>query len=213
MPPPPPVEELPDIVLLITIRVLPKLKMPPPPPDELPEIVLLVTISVLVLSSRMPPPPSVTQRQPVLTGEPFSMVTPEITTVSPGAGIWKTRTDLFPLIARLDGPGPLIVRLVVMSSVLLSVIVPVTPKLIVSPELAAAIAARREPSPLSFVFVTVIVLAKPGDALKSTSTISATQPTTVCSSLLPDRCICGSLLSDVAYGRLADAIPFRQLPQ
>ena len=123
MPPPPPVEELPDIVLLITIRVLPKLKMPPPPPDELPEIVLLVTISVLVLSSRMPPPPSVTQRQPVLTGEPFSMVTPEITTVSPGAGIWKTRTDLFPLIARLDGPGPLIVRLVVMSSVLLSVIV------------------------------------------------------------------------------------------
>src|SRR5205807_9326906 len=52
-------------------------------------------------------------------------------------------------------------------SVLLSVMVPVTLKLIASPEEALAIAARNESGPLSFVFLTVIVAPTTGKALNS----------------------------------------------
>ena len=84
------------------------------------------------------------------------MVTPEIFTVIPPP-IEKTSTALFPLIATLAAPGPLMVRLVLIVSVLARVMVAgdARLKLMVSPETAFAIASRSEPKPLSLVFVTV----------------------------------------------------------
>ncbi|PYU02338.1 MAG: hypothetical protein DMG38_00685 [Acidobacteria bacterium] len=80
----------------------------------------------------------------------------------------NTLDELFPLIARLEAPGPLIVRfLLIKSSPLVRVMVPVTPKLIVSPDDALAIESRSEPGPLSARLVTVIVAAKAGRALKT----------------------------------------------
>ena len=65
-----------------------------------------------------------------------------------------------PFIVRFAAPGPLIVTLLsTTSSPLVSCIVPVTEKLIVSPSFASASAWRNEPAPLSFVFVTVVVAA------------------------------------------------------
>ena len=54
MPPPgSPVDALPEMVLLVAVRV-PVFRIPPPPEDELPETVLLVNVSVPPF--RMPPP-------------------------------------------------------------------------------------------------------------------------------------------------------------
>ena len=87
----------------------------------------------------MPPPES-----SVL---PFRMVKADMTTVAvPKSAIVKTR-ELFPPIARLEAPGPLIVRFFRMESAPLdSVIAPLTLKLIVSPAEALAIASRSEPA-------------------------------------------------------------------
>ena len=80
-----------------------------------------------------------------------------------------------PLIARLAGPGPRTVRLLLIhNSPLVNVIIPDMPVAsIVSPFVALAIAARNEPAPLSAVFVTGIVAAvarlKPVDASVETS--------------------------------------------
>jgi hypothetical protein len=71
-------------------------------------------------------------------------------------------------MANWEAPGPLIVSVcpLQIESVLLTVMVAgsETLKLIVSPDAAVAIAFRSEPAPLSFVFVTVTVLAKQGSA-------------------------------------------------
>ena len=67
----------------------------------------------------------------------------------------------FPLIARLAGPGPLMVTLLVISnSPPVRAIVPVTPVTSMkSPFDALASAVRRDPGPVSAVLVTVMVAA------------------------------------------------------
>jgi len=76
---------------------------------------------------------------------------------------------LFPLIATFGAPAPVIVRLVLIVSVLARVMVPVTLKLIVSPDDALAIAFRSEPAPLSARLVTVYVVAEAGMTLRAAS--------------------------------------------
>src|SRR5438105_6347479 len=154
MPPPKPSPQLlaalPERVLLITVSV-PALWMPPPasPPQaraELPERMLSVTVVVPKLM--MPPPPSAT---------PFWMVRPEMATVP--LTMLNTRDEWLPLIAKLEAPGPLIVRsLLITSSPEASVIVAGSGRLksIVPPGATLAIASRSEPIPLLFVFVTAI---------------------------------------------------------
>jgi len=98
---------------------------------------------------------------------PFVMVNPEMVTV---LSVPTKKTALLaPLIARLAAPGPEIVMfLPTMNPSLITEIVPVTEKSIVSPFLAAAIASRsRQPEPGQFaafatpspVFCTVMVVA------------------------------------------------------
>src|SRR5882724_4642064 len=103
------------------------------------------------------------------------MVSPEIATV---AAISNTLEELFPLITRVEAPGPLIIRSwLIKSSPLVSVMIAgkvIWAKLIVSPGEAFAIASRSEPGPLSDVLVTVMVLPKTDTALKPASIISPT---------------------------------------
>ena len=82
-----------------------------------------------------------------------------------GFSFWltsKTRLVLLPLMASRPGPGPLMSRLLLIaSSSLVRVIfwpLRAGAKTIVSPPLAALIAARREPDPFSRLLVTVKVL-------------------------------------------------------
>src|SRR5438067_4600843 len=88
----------------------------------------------------------------------------------------NTPTESPPLISRTDAPGPLMVRLVPIVSGVLTVMVVGRGrlKLIVSPAAALVIAARNEPEPLSFVFVTVMMrmLPKTGRALRRTRAAS-----------------------------------------
>src|SRR4051812_23885154 len=75
----------------------------------------------------------------------------------------KMRLALFPLMARLAAPGPVIVRLLLTSnSPLARMIVDFEGKLklIVSLLAAAAMVARREPTPASATEVTVSVLGR-----------------------------------------------------
>src|SRR6266536_3865240 len=59
------------------------------------------------------------------------------------------------------GPGPLIVMLLsITSSPLVKPMVPVTAKVILSPSFALTSACRNEPGPLSFVLVTVMMVAR-----------------------------------------------------
>ena len=133
---PPPVDaELPEMVELVTVRV-PELRMPPPLPldAELPEMVELVTVTVPWFKFKMPPPlpldaelpemvELVTVRVPALKKPPppkpeviFApeTVTPEIERLPPAAmsKILKSRvlTPLFPLMVRVEAPGPVMVR-------------------------------------------------------------------------------------------------------
>ena len=70
--------------------------------------------------------------------------------------ILSTRLALFPLIASIAGPGPTMARFfVITSSLLVSVIVPLVPKRIVSAGCAFSIAWRSEPAPESPRVVTV----------------------------------------------------------
>jgi hypothetical protein len=72
----------------------------------------------------------------------------------------NTRLELSPLIVSAFAPGPTMLTFLLMtSSPVFSVIVPVTEKLMVSPSAASASALRNEPSPLSLLFDTVIVNA------------------------------------------------------
>src|SRR5436190_7582753 len=111
---------------------------------------------------------------PPLSARPFLMVRPEVMPTTPG-WTWKMRNSGVPAAAlrctaRLPAPGPVITRfLLIDSSPLVKVIAPVTEKSIVSPEVAAAIALRNEPGPLSVVVVTVIVAAIPGCTSRTAS--------------------------------------------
>jgi len=93
-------------VLSVTFRVPSSLRAPPPPAEELlSNRVLAETVRVPLLS--MPLPPS---------ARPFSMVIPEIVTVTPD-GTAKTPTVSFPLTAMVVAPGPAMVRSTAMSMV------------------------------------------------------------------------------------------------
>ena len=64
------------------------------------------------------------------------------------------------MIKSHGAPGPIMVTLwVTNNAALVSVMVPVIPKLIVSPFPEAAIVSRNDPEPLSFKLVTVRVVA------------------------------------------------------
>src|SRR5438046_655014 len=109
------------------------------------------------------------------------MVSPEMLTVPPL--IVKMVVPLLPSTASELAPGPAIIKLLAMVNVPpVSVIVPVTEKLIVSPALAAAMASRsvqvdaQLPGPLSAVELTVIVAACAGRGVASSGRqISATR--------------------------------------
>jgi hypothetical protein len=127
-----------------------KASPPPPRPALLPVRVLLSSVSEPSLS--MPAPKSATL--------PPAMVRPEMVTLVP-AKVWKTRWALPPLTVIVPAPGSWMVRfLVTASSPLVRLIVPLRElsKTMVSPEDAAAIWPRSEPSPLSLRLVTVRVL-------------------------------------------------------
>src|SRR5215831_4865110 len=83
-------------------------------------------------------------------------------TVLPGA-MWNTRFTALPFTASWATPGPAIMTsLFTSNSPLVQVIVAAggSEKLIVSPLFAMASAPRREPAPLSAVFMTVTMLAR-----------------------------------------------------
>ena len=91
----------------------------------------------------------------------FDVVTPEMVTTLL-VSIVKTRLALLPLMVRLAALGPVMLRFLLMFSCpFVRVMVPVTPKVMVSPESASAIVCRREPAPLSSVLVTVKISGKP----------------------------------------------------
>src|SRR5438309_11260091 len=134
--------------------------MPPPPPvgasAELPLRVQLITLNV-EWSLYMPPP-----YRP--EAEPLMMLRPEIPALAPSL-TWKTRLAWLASTARLVGPGPLMLTILfTISSPLVSVIdCPLSEesKLIVSSLCASASALRKEPGPLSFLLLTVMVAACP----------------------------------------------------
>ena len=101
------------------------------------------------------------------------MVRPEIVTVLPEA-IWKRRLLALPSIARTSAPAPLMVTLLTTSNCpVVSVMAPeILVALMVSPSAALASACRSEPAPLSFVFVTVRVVACAEFATAPSSTIA-----------------------------------------
>ena len=114
-----------EMVLLVTVSMLPSL-MPPPVPAELPEMTQLFTVSVLTPVTLMPPPKFVL---------PFSIVRPEMATLPLTQ---NTLPTAFPLTAIVDAPGPLMVRFLVIVSahgpeniigevLVRSVMVPVSP--------------------------------------------------------------------------------------
>src|SRR6266446_5088950 len=154
--PPARVAELPTTVSLRTVSVAlpgssPSLKMPPPLTALLPLIVQLVTVSSDLLF-QMPPPTAP-------AALPLAIVRLAITTLE-ACRTWNTRLAWLPLTASMLAPGPRIVTPFVMSnSPLVNTIVPVTlgQKVIASPSLALATAARKEPGPLSNVFCTRLV--------------------------------------------------------
>jgi hypothetical protein len=95
------------------------------------------------------------------------MVNPSISAVTPES-IWNTRTVLRPLTASMSAPGPLIVRLLLISSVDESVIVPEAWTMIVVAN-EFWIASRSEPGPESLVLVTVYVESSSLDSNGSAS--------------------------------------------
>ena len=175
MPPPaaPQAAEQPALALLsemvesVTVRVpVASFSIPPPEAPQLPPQPALTLLLVTVASAtvRVPsfsmPPPELPQGPPqVMSEAPSSTVIPEMVAVTPGS-TWKTWAALLPLTASWAAPGPLMVRLVVMSMGPLVRRMGVaggqeTAKVMVSPGAAVATAWRRDPAPLSRQVVTV----------------------------------------------------------
>lgn len=146
--PPPAMAELPDTVQLVIV-IVPELAMPPPRPAELPDTVLLASVNMPELF-KMPPPV-------VLGAFPLLIVRVPIVTFTPR--MWKMREALLPLMVRRGAPGPRMTSLSVMSSSpVVSVMVPVTLKVITSAPgfaFASKMACLNDPGPLSFRLVTV----------------------------------------------------------
>ena len=93
--------------------------------------------------------------------EPWTNVRPEIVTAEPPVTS-KTRELSLPEMVSAVAPGPVNVRsLLKAMSPEVNVMLPVTWKSMVSPELAAATWARSDPAPVSFVVVTCSVVAAP----------------------------------------------------
>src|SRR5438552_8367266 len=127
--------------------------MPPPPPPfaapELPLIVLLVRVSVPPL--KIPPP---------LADFPLEIVRPEMFTTLPEL-ILKMRKSGVPLaVLRITvnrlAPGPVIVRLLSNSNspdVNVMGLARPAAKVIVPPSQAWKIVSRKDPAPLSLLFV------------------------------------------------------------
>src|ERR1700722_13198888 len=180
MPPPPLPAELPDNVLFLMVAV-PSFDMPPPFPEdgsvaELPDSVLLSTVRVAPLSFAMPPPSSVTElfeitlllttsvakfsNPPPPVPPPFSMVRPEIVVVPEPTA--KTDWVPDPFTVRAPAPGPDTVRFFDMTIVAVRLIVEhagARANVTVSPETAWATSKGREPEveaePLQLVTTSV----------------------------------------------------------
>src|SRR6266550_1451820 len=128
---------------------MPPPKLIVPPLTELPESVLLLTFNVPALL--MPPPEA--------TLNPLAIVRPSSVTVAPEALMLKTRVPLLPERVSRFAPGPLIVRfLLITNSPVVSVMGLARPaaKVIVPPSQAWKIVSRRDPAPLSLLFVTTV---------------------------------------------------------
>lgn len=184
---PPLLAVLPKRVELVTVRV-PELKMPPPMGEKLPEIMELETVAVPLL--QIPPPrlplfgaelSEIVELETARVPEEFKKaqpfpevifppetVAPEIDKLPPDAMLkipkLRLASPLFPLIVRLEEPGPVMVRVppvavvTIEGSLELRVMVPVTEKAIESfarVRLAFNIACLREPAPESLLFITV----------------------------------------------------------
>ncbi len=144
----PPPRALPAELLakvLFVIFTVPMLKRPPPPkrPELLAKVLLLML--TVPLFSRPPPPPVV---------EPWAMVRALSVKVTP-LFTDKTRT-LSPPERVTCWPLPSRVRFLLITSVWLRVIVPLQPKLMVSPLAALAIALCNWLSSVQSVMVTVL---------------------------------------------------------
>ena len=148
---------LPEMVELEMVRAPRLFQMPPPllPLTKLPEMMELETV-------RVPPLIKAPPELDVLAPE---TVTPEIARFPPAeiVKILKLRLTfpLLPLIVRLEEPGPVIVRvpavevLSIAGNAELSVMLPVTAKMIVSDSivrLESTIARLRESGPKSLLF-------------------------------------------------------------
>src|SRR5882724_6485706 len=134
--------------------------MPPPVPSvELPLTVQLIKESKEP-SSRMPPP------QPNSGASPLLIVRLCIVTERPGMRLKMRKAGAFCAreTARRFGPKPLMVMLLLMTSSALvtEMVCPLSEgsKSIVSPSCESTSACRNDPGPLSFVLVTVMVVAQ-----------------------------------------------------
>jgi hypothetical protein len=168
----PPSPKPPCLVVLLENSQLETLKeawllMAPPWRAELPVKVQLLRVSDDWL--RMPPPIYVVPELPVV--KPSRTVRPLRVTDLAVAATSNTRERLLPLIVRLRSANPVMVTGCLMSSspVDSEIVWPsrLGAKLTVSPLWAAAIAARSEPEPLSFMFVTMTVLGTQRSSISS----------------------------------------------
>src|SRR5579872_611554 len=150
-----------------------KLTVPPLIAMVLPLNVLLVTVALMLTSPPLLPeivlPRSETEalEEPVIALIAFRRVRLEKTTDAEPVTS-KIVPEVLPAIAM---PRPLMVKLVPMSSGVLSGMSPETPKTMVSPLAAPAMEPLRLPGPESNRFVTVMVLARSGSAATSTNRV------------------------------------------
>src|SRR5579864_764847 len=172
--------EFPIVRLVFSIPKLPplivesyKLTIPPLIATVFPLKVLLVAVA-LMPTSPAPPPEIVLSssetdalEEPEIASVAFARVRLENTSEAEPVTS-KIVPEALPLIAM---PEPLMVKLVPMSSGLLSEITPETRNAMVSPLLAAAISALRLPEPESNRLVTVRVLAASGSVAASANSV------------------------------------------
>ena len=164
MPPPPVVAlaELPLTVQLVSVSDRRSVRPPPVPEAELPLTVQSVSVTE---------PPSLYRPPPFPVVEPSVMVRPLKLAVTPPS-TWNTRLAPPPLTVSLLAPSPSIVTFTpIVSGPEFSVIVSplrLLAKLIVSPLEAVVMAARSEPGPLSWLFMTVTVLSSVRSSIRST---------------------------------------------
>ena len=178
---PPPPEASPSELLLIVQPVMvmvPWSFITPPPPRGPPKIAdtelseMVQPVSVNTPALRIPPPPGPS------CVKPSEIVIPEIETEAVLELMVTTRKETksggFVVTVKRLAPGPVMVRsLSITNSPLVRVtVVTLGAKLIVSPGDASTIACRKEPDPLSFPLVTVMVVARVLVALNKSAAIT-----------------------------------------